>query len=107
MVISPIDTATPSISTDTVRYIAYLIRLKILDEETKVFSQQFSQIIEYFQLLNEIDTREVPPANENCPMNNVFRDDQVLPSMSREEFLNNLPQHEGYYVKVPLIFDDR
>ena len=89
------------IDLDTVRHIASLIRLKLLDDEAILFSQQFSQIIEYFQILNDIETREVPPANEISPINNIFRDDVVHPSMSRDEFLENVPQHEGLFVKVP------
>ena len=96
-----------AIDINTVRYIANLIRLKISDEDAKVFSLQFSQIIEYFQILTDIDTREVHPANENSPMNNIFRDDVIQLSMSRNEFLKNTPHHEGDYVRVPRVFDDR
>lgn len=101
------DKSSPSIDINTVRYIANLIRLKINDEDAKVFSQQFSQIIEYFQILTQIDTKNVQPANENWPINNIFQDDVIEPSMSREEFLKNTPEHEGFYVKVPQVFDDR
>jgi aspartyl-tRNA(Asn)/glutamyl-tRNA(Gln) amidotransferase subunit C len=97
----------PSIDVETVRYIAQLIRLKVGDEDAKMFSQQFSQIIEYFQLLNEIDTQSVQPANEDWPMKNIFREDLVQPSMSRDEFLRNVPRKDGAYVSVPQIFNDR
>jgi aspartyl-tRNA(Asn)/glutamyl-tRNA(Gln) amidotransferase subunit C len=97
----------PSIDIETVRYIANLIRLKINDEDAKIYSQQFSQIIEYFQKLTEIDTQDVQPANEDLPMNNIFRDDVLQTSMSREEFLNNTPHHEGHFVRVPRVFEDR
>jgi len=97
----------PAIDTKTVHYIANLIRLKVNDEEAKVLSQQFSQIIEYFQILTDINTLEVHPANENCPMNNIFRDDEIQPSMSRDEFLKNTPHHEGNFVMVPRVFEDR
>ena len=96
-----------AIDINTVRYIANLIRLKINAEDAKVFSQQFSQIIEYFQILTDIDTSEVRPANENWFLENIFRDDVIQPSMSRVEFLDNTPNHEGHFVKVPRIFDDR
>lgn len=96
-----------SIEIGTVRYIADLIRLRIDEDDAKLFSQQFSQIIEYFQLLNEIDTDGVNPANEDWPIHNVFREDEVQPSMSREEFLRNAPWSEGVYVKVPQIFNEK
>jgi aspartyl-tRNA(Asn)/glutamyl-tRNA(Gln) amidotransferase subunit C len=99
--------SSPVIDINTVRYIANLIKLRINDEDAKVFSQQFSQIIEYFQILSDIDTSEVRPANENWLLNNIFRDDVIQESISREEFLVNAPDHEGSFIKVPRIFDDR
>ena len=101
------ENSLPAIDINTVHYIANLIKLKINDEDAKVFSQQFSQIIEYFQILTDIDTSEVRPANENWLLNNIFRDDVIQPSMSRDEFLANTPNHEGRFVKVPQVFDDR
>ena len=96
-----------SIDINTVHHIANLIMLKINDEEAEIFSQQFSQIIEYFQKLTEIDTEEIGPENEDWSMFNIFREDVIQPSMSREEFLDNTPHHDGYFVKVPRVFDDR
>jgi aspartyl-tRNA(Asn)/glutamyl-tRNA(Gln) amidotransferase subunit C len=92
---------SPSIGVDMVHYIARLVRLEISTEQAEVFSQQFSQIIEYFQMLNEVDTREVKPAYENTSLKNIFREDVVSPSMSRKEFLDNAPQQEGPFVKIP------
>ena len=91
----------PSIDIETVRHIADLIRLKLDEEEVILFSQQFSQIIDYFQILNEIDTRDVLPANEISPIRNIYRDDVEHSSMSRNEFLNNVPMNDGQFVIVP------
>lgn len=96
-----------AIDINTVRYIADLIKLRINDEDAKVFSQQFSQIIEYFQKLSEIDTSEVRPANEIWLLKNIFRDDVIQESMDREEFLVNSPDHERSFVKVPRVFGGR
>jgi aspartyl-tRNA(Asn)/glutamyl-tRNA(Gln) amidotransferase subunit C len=93
----------PSIDIETVRHIAHLIRLKLEEEEAVLFSQQFSQIIEYFQILNEIDTRDVLPANEISPIRNFYRDDDEHSSMSRDEFLKNVPMNDGQFVIVPRI----
>jgi len=95
------DTTRAIIDKDTVRHIADLSRLKILDDEAILFSQQFSQIIEYFEILNDIETEGVQPANNIWPTNNIYRIDEEHPSMSQEKFLNNAPQHEGPYIKVP------
>jgi len=102
-----IGNTSDAIDINTVRYIANLIKLRINAEDAEVFSKQFSQIIEYFQILSDIDTSEVRPANENWLLKNVFREDVIQESMDREEFLKNAPDHEGSFVKVPKVFEER
>jgi aspartyl-tRNA(Asn)/glutamyl-tRNA(Gln) amidotransferase subunit C len=97
---------TSKIDTDTVKHMAYLVRLGITEEEAQKFSGQFTSIIEYFNMLNEVDTENVPPASDVANAKNILREDVVQPSMSREEFLKNAPQSERGYVKVPTILGD-
>ena len=97
---------TQTIDTKTVQHVAYLVRLGISEEEAKKFSGQFSSIIDYFNMLNEVDTENVPPASDIANAENVLREDVVKPSMSREEFLKNAPKSERGYVKVPTVLGD-
>ena len=97
---------TQTIDTKKVEQIATLVRLGISKEEAKKFSRQFSSIIDYFNMLNEVDTTDVPPASDIANAENVLREDVVKPSMSREEFLKNAPQSERGYVKVPTVLGD-
>jgi aspartyl-tRNA(Asn)/glutamyl-tRNA(Gln) amidotransferase subunit C len=99
---------TPSSTIDTsmVKHIALLVRLGIQPEEAQTFSQQFTSIIDYFHLLNEVDTGDVPPACETSITSSVMRPDEVLPSMPREEFLKNVPHRDGNYVQVPQVFGE-
>jgi len=97
---------TKTIDIPTVQHIAFLVRLGISEEEAEKFSEQFSSIIEYFNMLNEVDTTDVPPASDIPNAENVLREDVVQPSMSREEFLYNAPQTERGYVKVPTVISD-
>ena len=97
---------TQTIDTNTVKHMAYLVRLGITEEEAQKFSGQFTSIIEYFNMLNEVDTENVPPASDITNNTNVLREDVAKPSMSREEFLNNAPQSERGYVKVPTVLGD-
>ena len=94
---------TQTIDTKTVKQVAYLVRLGISEEEAQKFSGQFSSIIDYFNMLNEVDTTDVPPALDIANAENVLREDVVQASMSREEFLKNAPQSERGYVKVPTV----
>jgi len=95
------------IDPELVNHIAYLIRLKISEAEAELFSQQFSMILDYFQKLEEFDTPVEGILDEDFPLKNVFREDSVTPSMSRDEFLANAPLHEGSYLKIPHVFSDR
>ena len=97
---------TNKIDTDMVKHVANLVRLGISEEEAQKFSPQFTSIIDYFNMLNEVDTENVPPASDIANAENVLREDVVKPSMSREEFLRNAPQSEGGYVKVSTILGD-
>ena len=97
---------TNKINTDMIKHMAYLVRLGITEEEAQKFSGQFSSIVDYFNMLNEVDTENVPPASDITNNTNVLREDVANPSMSREEFLNNAPQSERGYVKVPTVFGD-
>ena len=97
---------TQTIDTKTVKPVAFLVRLGISEEEAQTFSGQFSSIIDYFNMLNEVDTENVPPASDIANAENVLREDVVKPSMSREEFLKNAPKSERGYVKVPTVLGD-
>ena len=94
------------IGTETVKHMALLVRLGITDKEAREFSHQFNAIIDYFHLLNEVDTAAVPPANAASQAKQVLRPDRVTPSMSREDFLKNAPQSEGAFVRVPGVLDE-
>ena len=97
---------TEAVAATTGEHGAFLGRLGISEEEAQTFSGQFSSIIDYFNMLNEVDTENVPPASDIANAENVLREDMVKPSMSREEFLKNAPKSERGYVKVPTVLGD-
>jgi aspartyl-tRNA(Asn)/glutamyl-tRNA(Gln) amidotransferase subunit C len=94
------------IDTETVKHIAFLVRLAIQEEDAQSFSDQLTSIIDYFHLLSEVNTKDVPSAAGTFSITNVMRPDDVLPSMSREDFLKNVPHRDGDYVRVPQVFGD-
>ena len=97
---------TFSIDADMVKHVAYLVRLGIQEEQARAFSHQFTAIIEYFHLLNEVDTDKISPACETSNTRNVMRADEVQPSMPRPDFLQNVPRQDGEFVQVPLVFGE-
>jgi aspartyl-tRNA(Asn)/glutamyl-tRNA(Gln) amidotransferase subunit C len=97
---------TRKIDVEMVKHVAYLVRLGISEAEAQEFSRQFSSIIDYFNMLGEVETEAVPPAAAAHGAENRMRADEVRPSMPREEFLANVPRREGGYVRVPLVLGD-
>ncbi|MGD0751078.1 MAG: Asp-tRNA(Asn)/Glu-tRNA(Gln) amidotransferase subunit GatC [Anaerolineales bacterium] len=95
-----------TIDADMVKHVAFLVRLGILEEEAQAFSHQFTAIIDYFHLLNEVDTQNVKPACETSSTQNVMRPDELRPSMSRQDFMKNVPHQDGAFVQVPLVFGE-
>jgi aspartyl-tRNA(Asn)/glutamyl-tRNA(Gln) amidotransferase subunit C len=86
-----------------VREIAFLARLDLTEEETKIFVPQFQDILKYFSILNELDTENVPPAYLSSSNKDVIREDNVEESVPTEEFLANAPESKDDYVVIPRV----
>ncbi|TCO67691.1 Asp-tRNA(Asn)/Glu-tRNA(Gln) amidotransferase subunit GatC [Caldanaerobacter subterraneus] len=94
-----------AISKSEVEYIAKLARLKFTEEEIEAMSKELSKILDYVNKLNELDTENVEPTAHIVPIHNVFREDEVKPSMPREKVLMNAPFTEQGCFKVPKIIE--
>jgi aspartyl-tRNA(Asn)/glutamyl-tRNA(Gln) amidotransferase subunit C len=91
------------ISEKDVDYVALLGRLKLTDEERKLYTGQLNNILEHFDRLKELDTAEVPPTAHVLPLKNVFRADRTGPDLAPEQVLAGAPDRDGRYFKVPRI----
>lgn len=91
---------------DRVTYAATLARLKLTDEEIARFAAQLDQILAYVDKLKSLKTESVPPTSHAIPMANVFRHDEVTPSLPVEAALANAPEREGSFFKVPRVLED-
>ena len=86
-----------------VKEIAFLARLDLTEEETKMFVSQFKDILDYVSILNEVDTESVPPAYLSSANKSVTREDEVEESVPTEEFLANAPESKNDYVLIPRV----
>ncbi|HWO93777.1 MAG TPA: Asp-tRNA(Asn)/Glu-tRNA(Gln) amidotransferase subunit GatC [Dehalococcoidia bacterium] len=94
-----------SLTREEVLHLAKLARLGLSEAEVEMLRQQLSQILDYFAMLNEIDTSEVPPTMHAIPMQNVTREDVPRPSLQREAVLANAPQAEEGYIRVRAVLE--
>lgn len=93
------------ISREQVEHVAKLARLAVTDEEKGVFARQLSSILTYVETLNRLDTSTVEPTSHVLPIQNVFREDEVRPSLSREQAFANAPDTDGGCFRVPKIIE--
>lgn len=88
-----------------VEHVARLGRLGLSEEEKKLFAKQLSAILEYADILKNLDTENVPPTSHAIPMKNVFREDKVVPCENVDDILANAPEEEGRMFRVPRIIE--
>jgi len=86
-----------------VEHIAELARLKFSEDELQNFTHQLNQILEYVEKLNELDSENIEPLSHPIEGNNVFREDILKQSISREEALKNAPDSDNEFFKVPKV----
>jgi len=93
------------ISSEEVKYVAHLARVKLTDKEIKVFAGQLEAILEFIDKLKKLNTNDVLPLSHILPLKNVFRQDQVKMSLNTNDVLKNAPEKEGDFFKVPKVIE--
>ena len=95
-----------AISREEVQKVSLLARLRLSDAELEEMTAQLADILDYVELLGELDTDAVEPMAHAIDVTDVFRDDQVRPSLAREEALANAPKHDDECYRVPAVLGD-
>ena len=86
-----------------VHKIAHLARLEITPEEEAQFAQQLSAILDYFEQLESLDTTDVVPTTRAIELHNITRPDNQVVYGDRQGLLQNAPEPEGDFFRVPQI----
>lgn len=89
------------ITKELVSYVAQLSRIKLDDSETEEMQKQMGAIVDYMDILNQLDTDAIEPLSHIFSITNVMRDDVTAPSYDREEILKNAPEHTAEAFVVP------
>ena len=89
------------ISQEEIKNIALLSRLEIKDLEAA--EKALSNILTYVEELEELDLTDVEPMTHAVPLQNVYRLDEMKPSLPREAALQNAPEEENGYFRVPRV----
>nr|WP_180313404.1 Asp-tRNA(Asn)/Glu-tRNA(Gln) amidotransferase subunit GatC [Clostridium sp. MD294] len=89
------------ITDELLDYIGILARLHISEEEREKTKQEINKIVEYMDILNELDTTGIEAMSHAFPVKNVFREDAVQPSIEREYVILNAANKKEGCFKVP------
>ena len=89
-----------------VEHVARLARLELTEDEQAQMTARLDAILGYMETLNGVDTEGVEPTTTVIPMVSVLREDEVRPSLDREEALANAPDREETFFRVPRIIED-
>lgn len=84
---------------------AHLSRLAIPAAEKDAALKTLGDFLTYVDNLSDVNTKDVQPTTYALPIENVFRADEVRPSLSNEAALSNAPLHENGYFKVPKVLE--
>jgi len=93
------------LSREEVLHIARLARLGLTGAEVDKLGEQLSNILENFEILQQVDTTDVPPTAQSIALQNVMRNDEVAPSLPPGEILANAPRKEGDYFRVRAVLE--
>jgi aspartyl-tRNA(Asn)/glutamyl-tRNA(Gln) amidotransferase subunit C len=85
----------------TIDYVGILAKLELSPQEKEQAKKDMANMLDYIDMLNELNTDGVEPMSHVFPVNNVFREDVVVNGDDRENILSNAPQSKEGSFMVP------
>jgi aspartyl-tRNA(Asn)/glutamyl-tRNA(Gln) amidotransferase subunit C len=82
-----------------VKHIAELADIGITPEELDEFTHQFNEILDYFDLLDQVPEQECQRITD-C---NIWREDEIIPALSQVEITRNAPGTEEGFIRAPRV----
>ncbi|MGC4034065.1 MAG: Asp-tRNA(Asn)/Glu-tRNA(Gln) amidotransferase subunit GatC [Tepidisphaeraceae bacterium] len=88
---------------EQVQHVAKLARLALPPEKLETFTTQLGSILGYVEQLKQADVTGVEPLAHAVKLVNVLREDVVGPALPVELALQNAPETDGPFFKVPQV----
>ena len=93
------------LSREEVQHIALLARLGLSEAEIEKFKLQLSNILENFEIINQVDTSHLQPTAQSIDLRNVLRQDEAKASYPSEDIIANAPRQEQNCFKVQAVLE--
>ena len=94
-----------SITSDEIMKLAALSKLSIADDEIDKYSEQLSNILDYFSQLENVDTNDFEPLLNVLDQTNDSKPDEPQPSITQKLALKNAPKTSGEFFQVPEVIN--
>jgi aspartyl-tRNA(Asn)/glutamyl-tRNA(Gln) amidotransferase subunit C len=92
--------SSQKISSTDLDHIAKLARINLTDQEKKTFLPQLESVLEYLDVLNQVNTDNIKPTFRVNDQKNVLREDVVKDSFSQKEALSSASKTKDAYFEV-------
>jgi aspartyl-tRNA(Asn)/glutamyl-tRNA(Gln) amidotransferase subunit C len=96
----------PHLTRDDVAAVARLARLELTEAELDAFTGQLASVLEHAQDIEALDIDDVEATAHPYELRNVFRPDEVRPTLDRDEVLSQAPAAEDSRFRVPAILGE-
>src|SRR5215467_867681 len=93
------------ISLEQVRHVARLARLELTSGEEQRLQIEMSEMLEYVDKLNQLDTKDIEPTAQVGESGAATREDEVTNPSAPDAMLANAPAREGFFFRVPKIIE--
>ena len=95
--------AMSGLSRRDVEHVAHLARLGLREDELERLQGELNHILDQYASLARLDTDAIAPTAQTIELENILRDDRVVPSLPREAVLANAPETADGFIVVPAI----
>lgn len=93
------------IDKDTLNKIAHLARLEFDEKDAEKMMQDMTNMVNFVEKLNEVNTTGVEPLTTMSHEINALREDEVKPHLDHAEALKNAPKKDADYFRVPKVLE--
>jgi aspartyl-tRNA(Asn)/glutamyl-tRNA(Gln) amidotransferase subunit C len=93
------------LTSDEVQHIAALARVAMTDDEIERMRDEMSNILDHFDVLQQVDTTGAEPTGHSAGLESVMRDDVAGTSSPRDDILANAPRSEDGFIRVRAVLE--
>jgi aspartyl-tRNA(Asn)/glutamyl-tRNA(Gln) amidotransferase subunit C len=95
-----------SLTAEDVKKIAHLARLNMSENDVTTFTKQLSNILNFVEQMNQVDTANVQAVSHSIVENQRLRNDEITEPNQREAFQKIAPQVEAGLYLVPKVIEE-